>query len=157
MEQTDNDPALAKELIRLALVTQRFLTEQAGGGLVRTISRTLAVWDSYRKVPFEFSDAFIATLISKEETKVTEATAKRAHRFNSNIDASVEIFNLGADYWMKVYNDLSKENVLSYGDLDFIKSIATRFIAKMVLPSPAQCKRLLKIVNNIEDKGYVMP
>lgn len=150
-------PALAKELIRLALVTQRFLTEQAGGGLVRTISRTLAVWDSYRKVPFEFSDAFIATLISKEETKVTEATAKRAHRFNSNIDASVEIFNLGADYWMKVYNDLSKENVLSYGDLDFIKSIATRFIAKMVLPSPAQCKRLLKIVNNIEDKGYVMP
>ena len=69
----------------------------------------------------------------------------------------LKFFNLGADYWMKVYNDLSKENVLSYGDLDFIKSIATRFIAKMVLPSPAQCKRLLKIVNNIEDKGYVMP
>lgn len=150
-------PALAKELIRLALVTQRFLTEQAKGGLVRTISRTLSVWESYRKVPFELSDTFVATLISKEETKATEATAKRAHKFNSNIDESVEIFNLGVDYWMKVYNDLSKEDILSYGDLDFIKSIATRFIAKMVLPSSAQCKRLLKIVNNIEDKGYVMP
>lgn len=150
-------PALAKELIRLALITQRFLTEQAGGGLVRTISRTLTVWDSYKKVPFELSDAFLATLISKEETKAAEATAKRAHKFNSNIDVSVEIYNLGADYWMKVYNDLSKENILSYGDLDFIKSIATRFISKMVLPSSSQCKRLLKIVQNAENKGYIMP
>ena len=150
-------PDLAKELIRLALVTQRYLTEQAGGGLVRTISRTLTVWDSYKKVPFELSNTFIATLISKEETKMIEAAAKRAHKFNSNIDASVEIYNLGADYWMNVYNDLSKENIVPYGDLDFIKSIATRFISKMVLPSLAQCKRLLKIVRNAEDKGYIMP
>ncbi len=150
-------PALANELIRLAFVTQHFLTEQAGGGLVRTISRTLAVWDSYKRIPFEMSDTFIASLISKEETKATEATAKRAHKFNSNIDVSVEVFNLGTDYWMKVYNDLSKENVLSYGDLDFIKSIATRIISKNVLPSASQCKRLLKIVHNVEDKGYIMP
>lgn len=150
-------PDLAKELIRLALVTQRYLTEQAGGGLVRTISRTHSVWDTYKKVPFELSSAFTSTLISKEETKATEAAAKRAHKFNLNIEASVEIFNLGADYWMKVYNELSKENILPYGDLDFIKSIATRFISKMVLPSAAQCKRLLKIVHNAEDKGYIMP
>ena len=71
-----------------------------------------------------------------------------------NIYHSVEVFNLGTDYWMKVYNDLSKENVLSYGDLDFIKSIATRIISKNVLPSASQCKRLLKIVHNVEDKGY---
>lgn len=150
-------PALANELIRLALVTQRFLTEQAGGGLVRTISRTLAVWDNYKKVEFELSDTFIKSLVPKEETKATEAAAKRAHKFNSNIDASVEIFNLGVEYWMKVYNDLLKENVLSYGDLDFIKSIATKIIAKMNLPSSAQCKRLLKIIHNVEDKGYIMP
>ena len=150
-------PALANELIRLAFDTQKFLTKQAGGGLVRTISRTLAVWDDYKKVPFELSDEFIKSLVSQKEIKTTEAAAKRVHKFNSNIEVSVEIFNLGADYWMRVYNELLKENVLPYGDLDFIKSIATRFIAKMVLPSSAQCKRLLKIVSNVEDKGYVMP
>lgn len=150
-------PALAHELIRLAFVTHRFLTEQAGGGLVRTISRTHTVWENYQKVPFELSDEFIKSLVSKEELKSAEVAAKREHKFNSNIDASVEVFNLGTDYWMKVYNDLSKANILSYGDLDFIKSIATRFIAKMVLPSSSQCKRLLKIINNAEDKGYVMP
>jgi hypothetical protein len=150
-------PALAKELIHLALETQCFLKEQAGGGLVRTISRTYAVWETYKKVPYELSNTFIATLISKEETIETENAARRVHKFNSNIDVSVEIFNLGADYWMKVYNDLSRENILSYGDLDFIKSISTKYISKMVLPSAAQCKRLLKIVHNAEDKGYIMP
>ena len=150
-------PALAHELIRLAFVTQTFLTEQAGGGLVRTISRTHTIWENYQKVSFELSDEFIKSLVSKEELKSAESAAKREHKFNSNIDVSVEIFNLGTDYWMKVYNDLSKENILSYGDLDFIKSIATRFIARMVLPSSSQCKRLLKIINNAEDKGYVMP
>ncbi|MEE1317434.1 MAG: AIPR family protein, partial [Prevotella sp.] len=150
-------PALAKELIHLALETQCFLKEQAGGGLVRTISRTHAVWETYKKVPYELSNTFIATLISKEDTIETENAARRVHKFNSNIDVSVEIFNLGADYWMKVYNDLSRENILSYGDLDFIKSISTKYISKMVLPSAAQCKRLLKIVHNAEDKGYIMP
>lgn len=150
-------PALAKELIHLALETQCFLKEQAGGGLVRTISRTHAVWETYKKVPYELSNTFIATLISKEYTIETENAARRVHKFNSNIDVSVEIFNLGADYWMKVHNDLSRENILSYGDLDFINSIATRIISRMKLPTPAQCKRLLKIVNNAEDKGYIMP
>ena len=116
-----------------------------------------ALLERYPEVPFELSDEFIKSLVSQKEIKTTEAAAKRVHKFNSNIEVSVEIFNLGADYWMRVYNELLKENVLPYGDLDFIKSIATRFIAKMVLPSSAQCKRLLKIVSNVEDKGYVMP
>jgi len=54
------------------------------------------------------------------------------------------------------YADLSKESILSYGDLDFIKSIAG-YIQRGSLPSAAQCKRLLKIVAKAEDKGYMMP
>ena len=57
---------------------------------------------------------------------------------------------------MKVYNDLMKENVLSYGDCSFIKGIAD-YIAKQNLPSASQCKRLVKIVNKAEDEGYIMP
>lgn len=43
--------------------------EEANGGLVRTISRTQKVWDDFKKVKYELSDEFIASLISKEETK----------------------------------------------------------------------------------------
>ncbi|SEF90561.1 AIPR family protein [Parabacteroides chinchillae] len=149
-------PALEYELLRLAECTHHFLMEQANGGIVRTISRTQGVWNAFQEYKFQLSDEFIQTLISMEETKSIEAAAKRAHKFNSNIDASIEIFNLGATYWLQVYNDLLKEKVLSYGDLDFIKGVAS-YIQRGNLPSTAQCKRLVKIVAKAEDKGYIMP
>lgn len=149
-------PALAAELIKLAYVTHRFLMEEANGGLVRTISRTQKVWEDFKKVNYELSDEFIASLISKEETKSEEKAAKRAHKFNSDIDNSVEIFNLGFNYWYKIYNDLVQSTILSYGDCAFIKGIAD-YMKRNKLPSPAQCKRLMRIVNKAEDKGYLMP
>ena len=149
-------PELAEELLKLAFVTHKYLETKAGGGLVRTISRTAAVWREFQDYPYELSDMFIRKLTSKSETKAVEQAAKKAHKFNSNIDVSVEVFNLGAKYWMKVYNDLMRESILSYGDSSFIKGIAD-YIGRNNLPSPAQCKRLMKVVEKAEDKGYIMP
>ncbi len=149
-------PALATELLRLAYFTHRYLEEKAGGGLVRSLSRLVGTWSDFKAVEFNLSDAFVHSLISKEETKATEQAAKRAHKFNSKIDASVEIFKLGAPYWMNFYYALTKEELLSYGDCDFVKGIAS-WISKGSLPTYAQCKRLIKIVEKAEDKGYIMP
>lgn len=149
-------PELAEELLKLAYVTHNFLMDQANGGIVRTISRTQAVWKNFQDYKYTLSDKFIDTLASMAENKAAAQSAKRAHKFNSDVDASVEVFKLGAQYWMKVYNDLVKETVLSYGDCSFIKGIAD-YITRGNLPSASQCKRLLKIVAKAEDKGYIMP
>ena len=149
-------PELAEELLKLAYVTHNFLMDQANGGIVRTISRTQAVWKNFQDYKYTLSDKFIDTLASMAENKAVAQSAKRAHKFNSDVDASVEVFKLGAQYWMKVYNDLVKETVLSYGDCSFIKGIAD-YITRGNLPSSSQCKRLLKIVAKAEDKGYIMP
>ena len=149
-------PALATELLRLAYFTHKYLEEKAAGGLVRSLSRLVGTWNDFKEVPFELSDNFIRSLISKEETQIAEQSAKRAHKFNSRIDASVEIFKLGSNYWMNVYNALVKEELLSYGDCDFIRGVATHINGGQ-LPSSAQCKRLLKIVEKAEDKGFIMP
>lgn len=149
-------PELAEELLKLAYVTHNFLMEQANGGIVRTISRTQAVWKNFQDYKYTLSDKFIDTLASMAENKAVAQSAKRAHKFNSDVDASVEVFKLGAQYWIKVYNDLVKETVLSYGDCSFIKGIAD-YITRGNLPSASQCKRLLKIVAKAEDKGYIMP
>jgi hypothetical protein len=149
-------PELAEELMRLAYVTHQYLEKKAGGGLVRTISRTAAVWREFQDYQYELSEKFIRKLASKAETKAVNEAAKKAHKFNSNVDASVEVFNLGAKYWMKVYDDLMRESVLSYGDCSFIKGIAD-YIGRNQLPTTAQCRRLVKIVSKAEDKGYVMP
>lgn len=149
-------PALANELLKLAYEAHNFLLDEAKGGIVRTISRTQAVWGNFKKYKYTLSDTFIKSLISKEETRTVEAAAKREHKFNAKLEAGVEIVKLGAAYWMKFFNDMTKANILSYGDLDFIKSIAS-VVAKYNIPTPRQCDRLVKIVNLAEDKGYVMP
>lgn len=149
-------PELVEELLKLSYCTHKFLMDQANGGIVRTISRTQVVWKNFQDYQYSLGETFLATLVSIEETKSAERAAKRAHKFDATIDASVEIFNLGVNYWMKVYNDLMKGNVLSYGDCSLIKGIAD-YIAKQNLPSASQCNRLIKIVNKAEDKGYIMP
>lgn len=149
-------PELLAELLKIAYCAHKFLMKQADGGIVRTISRTQSVWKAFQDYEYELSNQFVSTLISRAETKSDEVAARREHKFNSDLVAGVQVFNLGASYWERVYIDLSKERVLSYGDLDFIKSIAG-YIQRGTLPSAAQCKRLLKIVSKAEDKGYMMP
>lgn len=149
-------PALVAELLRLAYFTHRYLEEKAAGGLVRSLSRLVGTWNDFKSVEFNLSDAFKRSLISKEETRVVEQAARRAHKFNSKIDASVEIFKLGQDYWMNVYNSLINEELLSFGDCDFIRGVAS-YMGRGQLPTSAQCKRLLKIIEKAEDKGYIMP
>lgn len=149
-------PELAEELMTIAFKAHEYLLEVAGGGIVRTISRTQKTWDDFKDMNMTLSEPFVRTLISKEESRADAAAAKRAHKFDSEIDASVEIFKLGADYWMGVYHALTKGSYLAYGDLDFIRSIAT-MIQKFNLPTAAQCKRLVKIIAKAEDKGFIMP
>lgn len=149
-------PTLAKELLAIAYCAHTYLMDQAGGGLVRTISRNIGTWTGFQKVNYELSEEFMFSLISINETKAVEAAAKRVHRFNSDIDQSVEIFKLGEKYWRRIYTALKKEDLLSSGDLSFINSI-TNYIGKSSLPTSAQCKRLVKIILKAEDKGFIMP
>ena len=149
-------PTLATELLRLAFFTHKYLENKANGGLVRSLCRLVGTWSDFKEVEFKLSETFLHSLISKEETKASEQAAKRAHKFNSKIDVSVEIFKLGAPYWINVYQTLAKEEILSYGDCDFIRRISAH-ISRGTLPTSAQCRRLLKIIEKAEDKGYIMP
>lgn len=147
---------LSEELYNIAYATQTYLTHMAQGGLVRSLARKQGTWSQFKSLPYELSDRFKSTLISIQETKADEASAKRQHRFDAGVDASVSIFNRGYTYWMQVYNELNKDQVVSFGDIDFIKSIAS-YIERSSLPSASQSKRLLKIIRKAEERGYIMP
>lgn len=63
-------PELAEELLRLAYCTHNFLMDQANGGIVRTISRTQAVWKKFQDYKYTLGETFLSTLVSIEETKM---------------------------------------------------------------------------------------
>lgn len=148
--------ALTNELLRLAEVTQTYMTEKAEGGLVRTKARTPKFWDNFKEFEFSISDEFAESLVDSALIKDAVKSAERTHRFNSVVDRQVEIFKLGAQYWQKVYSDLLNKKMLPYGDINFIKDM-TEIIKANNLPTDKQCSRLVKITQKAEDKGYIMP
>ena len=149
-------PELAEELMKIAYCAHDYLMRKAGGGIVRTISRNIPVWHEFKNDPYTLSKSFIQSLISLDVSTEADKAARRAHKFNSAVDVSVEVFKHGADYWYRIYSDLLKESILSYGDCSFIKGIAD-YIVKGNLPTSPQCKRLIKILEKAENKGYIIP
>lgn len=154
-----------KQMLYAELVHQiEIIAEQAhkfmlksDGVIVREYSKKAATWKKFSDdTRIVLTDEFKSTLINKSVLKEESKAAAKSRRFNSDIDLEVEFYTKGYEYWISLYNDLEREALLSSGDRDFVKSIAS-YIKKSSLPTKPQIKRLLKIIYKAEDAGYIMP
>ncbi|MEG1400771.1 AIPR family protein [Bacteroides sp.] len=147
---------LAHQIEIIAEKAHEFLLKSEGV-IVREYSKKAATWKKFSDdASIVLTDEFVSTLINKSILKAEVKAAAKARRFNKDIDLEVEFYTKGYEYWMSLYNDLEREALLSSGDRDFVKSIAS-YINRGSLPSKAQIKRLLKIIYKAEDAGYIMP
>ena len=149
-------PSLMRQAEIIAQEANHYIAE-SGGMIAREYARKADTWKKFRdEYPIKLTDDFLKSLVSRAETNEETKRAKKAHKFNSDIDLSVKVFELGASYWEKFYNDLEKNRLLSGGDRDYISSII-KYVKRGSLLSGAQCKKLLKIIEKAEDLGYTMP
>lgn len=148
--------ALMRQAEIIAQEANNYIAD-SGGMIAREYARKADTWKKFRDdYPIKLTDDFLKSLVSRTETNEETKRAKKAHKFNSDIDLSVKVFELGASYWEKFYNDLEKNRLLSGGDRDYISSII-KYVKRGSLLSGAQCKKLLKIIEKAEDLGYTMP
>ena len=149
-------PELVRQIEIVAEQTHKFLLESEGV-IVREYAKKAGTWKKFRdEFKIELTEEFKDSLINAQEMKDEAKAAAKEHRFNSDIELEVGVFTKGASYWMRMYNDLEREKLLSPGDRDFIKSIAS-YISRGSLPMKPQIKRLFKIILKAEDEGYIMP
>lgn len=155
-----NKQMLYAELVHQVEIVAKQVHEfllDSGGAIVREYAKKASTWKKFRDdYTICLTDEFLASLVSTDLLKDEEKAAKRARKFNSDIDLEVEFYTRGYDYWMKFHNDMEREGVVSGGDIDFIKSLAS-YIVRGSLPSKPQIKKLLKIITKAEDAGYIMP
>lgn len=149
-------PELVHQIEIVAEQTHYFLLDSEGV-IVREYAKKASTWKKFRdEFKIELTDEFKSSLINALEMKDEAKAAAKAHRFNSDIELEVGVFTKGAAYWMRMYNDLEREQLLSPGDRDFVKSISS-YISRGSLPTKMQIKRLFKIITKAEDEGYIMP
>jgi len=146
-------PSFVYEVEAVALLTHKFLNDSAGV-IVREYARHKETWLKFKNIPYEISDAFCEDLKKLSLEKNEEKQAKKERKFNNDIDASVDVFKLGSEYWLNFYKKVEYEKVVSFADKLFIKSIAV-IISRNSLPSSAQAKKVITIFNAAEDAGII--
>jgi len=145
--------SFVREVEIVALKTHNFLND-SGGVIVREYARHRDTWNKYKEFPHELSEFFYHDLIDISLINDEVKHAIKERKFNNNIEASLNIFNLGYEYWMKVYDKVKDERILNFSDKLFIKSMA-EIVRRNGLPTSSQSKRLIKIYNSAEDAGIV--
>ena len=128
-----------------------FFDEVAHGGNQRTYAIKEETWKKYLSQPLLLENDFILDLSSIEDTKTEEKAEAKVTRFKSEIDLNVKAVQLGHQYWLNLYKDLERQKILSGGERDKIKGIAT-YLAKNGFLTDPQAKALWKIVKKIQEQ-----
>lgn len=149
-------PSLAHQIEIVAKLTKEFFDEVSHGGNQRTYAIKEETWKKYLSWPLVLESDFIMDLINIEEAKIEEKAQAKIARFKSEIDLTVKAVKLGCKYWLTLYNDLERQKILSGGERDKIKGIAS-YLAKNGILTDSQAKALWKIVKKIQDQtDYVL-
>lgn len=108
-------------------------------------------WTSVKEIPFDFPPEFNHLLRNREQVRETRRNGRKAQRVDSQINAQVEVVNLGAPYWVKLRDFGRKTHQLTDTDLSFI-AYATG--ERGSIPSEKQCSRLLEIRDRLVAAGF---
>lgn len=149
-------PSLAHQIEIVAKQTKEFFDDVSHGGNQRTYAIKEETWKKYLSKPLVLESDFIMDLINIEESKIEEKAQAKIARFKSEIDLTVKAVKLGDKYWLNLYNDLERQKILSGGERDKLKGIAS-YLAKNGILTDSQAKALWKIVKKIQDQtDYIL-
>lgn len=109
-------------------------------------------WNRASNFGFELLDEFADTLIDKDVLKQDEQDSKKDRKLENQLNADIEVIQLGQDYWKKVYNWGVEQKALSQFEIDLLK-IASSFGDTGKIPSSKQCASILGIRNKLIADG----
>ena len=109
-------------------------------------------WNRASNFGFELLDEFVDTLIDKDVLKQDEQDSKKDRKLENQLNADIEVIQLGQDYWKKVYNWGVEQKTLSQFESDLLK-IASSFGDTGKIPSSKQCASILGIRNKLIADG----
>lgn len=152
-----NDQKLYNELYNQLLKT----TKEMLAFITRNDRQTLNVtewckkeecWKRASNYNFELLNSFVSTLIDSSILRKDEKDSKTDRKLENQLNANVDVINLGQEYWQKVYNWGLEQKILTPFESDLLK-IASTFMNTRKLPTSKQCSSILMIRNRLIQEG----
>ncbi|WP_186174698.1 AIPR family protein [Vibrio jasicida] len=107
-------------------------------------------WLKEKKVTYSANEG--KYLISVESSKFVEKEQKKKDAFELGINAEIEVFNLGAEFWQQAKNWARERNILSPREVSILEVCASM---PRKIPSNAQSTSALKSLEKLKSEGFI--
>lgn len=147
--------ALQPEFIREIEIVSKMATDfimSCGGMIVTEYCKKEETWKKFMAVPYSPSIEFCKTLVLMEETVVEQEREERDVKRSSQIDAELEVYNLGGEYWQRLLDEGVRMRSLSEKDISLL-NVAISSARTGKLPSTAQARAILDIRKRLDNEG----
>lgn len=146
-------PSLYKQLLKTTKEMLDFITRDDRVTLnVTEWCKKEECWKRASNYGFELIEEFVNSLIDVSIIKQDELDSKKDRKLENQINADVEVINLGQEYWAKVYQWGLEQKILTPFEADLLK-IASSFMNTGKIPSSKQCNSILMIKDRLIQEG----
>lgn len=146
-------PELEKQMLKTTHEVLNFITRDDRLTLnVTEWCKKEACWDRARKSNFDLLDVFVETLIEKSDESIEEVDARKDRKVENQLNAEIEVINLGEEYWLNILNWANERKLLTPMENDLIK-MASSFMKTGRIPSAKQANLILSIRKKLYDDG----
>jgi hypothetical protein len=144
--------AVANALTELSeLVYDKLTDPQRGIENVTQWCKQEGCWKSVQSVEYGISPEIEACLIGREERKAAEREAKADQRIDSDTEIMTKIIELPQGQWQNALSFATSRRLITPDEHTALR-IACQIPQK--IPTPAQCKRLLTVLERLQEEGF---
>ena len=152
-----NDQSLSSELESQIIKTSRevfdFITRDDRTTLnVTEWCKKEDCWKRAQDYNFTILDELIESLISTGDEREEKEVAQKEQKVSNEVNAEIELINLGSSYWKNVLEFGRTDKLLSEME-DGLLSVAANFDTTGRIPSDKQAKLIMQIRNRLFDEG----
>lgn len=119
---------------------------------VSTYCKKQECWNVIKKAQYNLNDEIYNSLVSLEDIKILDISAKKEQKQVNMVSAEIEVFNIGKTKWESLLIKGKKQKVLNTQDVDFI-NVAINYCVTGSNCSSKQAARILEIKRKLRENG----
>lgn len=101
-------------------------------------------WEWAKEIQFRYDKDFVTDLVNKKYIDTQEYSAIKEQKRENEMNALVQVYEYGVDFWTDVYNWGMQENIWNMQDISFLKLAMA--IDQGKVKSDKQALRILKVL-----------
>lgn len=140
---------LLEQLLDIAEYVNQHITDTTEN--VTQYCKKKVCWDRLKEKKYPLKDSIIERLVDGEMHQSKKRRARNEQKLLSGIEAQIEVFNKGQEYWTKLYGWATKSNLFTETELSILNSTSR---LNQAPPSEQQCVIILKIESDAIEEGF---